>query len=61
MDSDVADFVKKYMTYQNQGCLTLKTKTELHSIPVPTAVTNPNGVNICNLLEVNGYCCLIDV
>ena len=56
---DVADFVKKCMTCQKQGSLTLKTKTELHSIPVPTAVMNQISVDICNLPEVDGYCCLV--
>ena len=36
-----------------------ETKTELHVIPVPTAVMNQIGVDICNLPEVDGYCCLV--
>ena len=36
-----------------------ETKTELHSIPVPTAVMNQMGVDICNLPEVDEYCCLV--
>ena len=47
------------MTRQKRGSLTLKIKTELHSTPVPTAVMNQIGVDICNLPEVNGYCCLV--
>ena len=43
---------EKNITCQNQGSLTHKTKTELHSIPAPT------GVNNYNLPEVDGYCCL---
>ena len=30
----------------------------MHSIPVSTAVMNQIGVDICNLPEVDGYCCL---
>ena len=40
---------------QKQGSSTLKTKTELHSIPVPAAVMNQFGVDICNLPEVDGF------
>ena len=47
------------MTCQKQGSLTFKTKTELHIIPVPTAVMNQIGVDICNLTEVDEYCCLV--
>ena len=47
------------MTRQKQGSLTLKTKTDLHSIPVQTPVINQIGVDICNLHEVDGYCCLV--
>ena len=57
--NDVAGFVKKCMTCQKQGGLTLKTKTELHSIPVSTAVMNQIGVDICNLPEIDEYCCLV--
>ena len=57
--NDVADFVKKCMTCQKQGSLTPKTKTDLHSIPAPTAMMNQNGVDICNLPEVDGYYCLV--
>ena len=49
---------KKCMTCQKLGRFTLKVKTELHSIPVPTAVMNQIGVDIGNLPEVDGYCCL---
>ena len=41
------------MTYQKQENLTLKTKAELHSVPVPTAVMNQIRVAICNLTEVD--------
>ena len=47
------------MTCQKQGSLTLKTKTELLSIPVAFAMMNKIGVDICNLTEVDGYCCLV--
>ena len=47
------------MTYQKQENLTLKTKAELHSVPVPTAVMNQIRVAICNLTEVDRYSCLI--
>ena len=40
---------------QQQGSSTLKRKTELHSIPVPAAVMNQFGVDICNLPEVDGF------
>ena len=54
------------MACQKQGSLTLKTKTDLHSIPAPTvmncydcyAVMNQIVVDICNLPEVHKYCCL---
>ena len=57
--NDVVDFMKKCMTCLKQESLTLTTKTELHSIPVPTAVMNQIYVDICNLSEVDGYCCLV--
>ena len=44
---------KKCITYQNQGYLTLKTKTDLHGVYVS------NGVDNCNLPEIDGYCCLV--
>ena len=44
------------MTCQKQGSLTLKTKLELHSIPVPTAVMSRIGVDVFNLPKVDGYC-----
>ena len=47
------------MARQKQGSLTLRTKTELHSIPVPTALMNQICVDICNLPEVDGYYCLV--
>lgn len=57
--NDVAEFVKTCVPCQKQGSLTLNTKTELHSIPVPTAVMNQIGTDICNLPEVDGFCCLV--
>ena len=50
---------KKCMTYQKQGSLKLKTKFEMYSIPALTAVMNQVGVDICNLPQVDGYCCLV--
>ena len=47
------------MTCQKQGRFTLETKTELHSIPAPTTVMNQVGVDICNIPEGDGYCCLV--
>ena len=40
---------------RKQGNLTLKTKNELHSIPIPTAVMKQIGVDLCNLPEVDEY------
>ena len=57
--NDVVDFVKKFMMCQKQESLTRKTKNEPYSIPVPTAVMNKICVDICNLPEVDGYCCLV--
>ena len=59
LNNDVVDFVKKCFTCQKQGSSTLKTKSELHSMHVPTAVMNKNGVDIWNLPKVDGYCCLV--
>ena len=36
--------------------LTLETKTELHSVPVPTAAMNQIGFDIWKLPEVSGDC-----
>lgn len=47
------------MTRQKQASLTLKTKTELHSITVETAVMNQIGVDIYNLPNVDWQCCLV--
>ena len=47
------------MTWQKQEIFTLKTKTWLQSIPVQSAVMNQIGVDISNLPEVDGYCCLV--
>ena len=47
------------MACQKKGSLTFKIATQLHSIPVPIAVMNQIDVDICNLPNVNGYCCLI--
>ena len=41
---------------KNRESLTLETKTELHSVPVPTAVMNQIGFDIWKLLEVSGDC-----
>ena len=49
----------KCMTCQNQGSLTLRTKTEQRSITVPTVVMNQICIDICNLPEVDGFCCLV--
>ena len=38
--------------------LTLETKTELHSVPVPTAAMNQIGFDIWKLPEVSGDCWL---
>ena len=47
------------MTCQKQGSLTLRTKTELRSITVPTVVMDQICIDICNLPEVDGCCCLV--
>ena len=51
----VADFVRKCVTCQKQGSLTLG----LLSIPVSTAAMNQIGVYICKLPEVDGYYCFV--
>ena len=53
--NDVANFVKSCEVRQKQGNLPLKSKNELHSIPIPTAAMKQVGVDLCNLPEVDEY------
>ena len=34
-------------------------KSELQNVPIPTAVMMQVGIDLCNLRNVDGYCCLI--
>ena len=51
----VANFVKHCDTCQRQGKIQSCIAQELQSVPVPTAVMNQIGIDICNLPEVDGY------
>lgn len=52
---DVVDYCKACGICQKQGDLKLKSKSELHSVPVPTMVMKQIGVDLCSLPEVDGF------
>ena len=55
MLNDVADFVSRCRECQKHGKIVKTVSPEFQSVAVPNEVMKQIGVDICNLLEVDGY------